>query len=122
MDSERRELTDWERQVLDRLLSVSFEGSEELRRQIPVVRVTAHPERDLPSVGLRVDHIRAPAARSDLRVPVQAIGKDADGMEILFLLHVDRGYIRELEIFRGDSGGIQAVPPPQTLVVEAINQ
>lgn len=53
------------------------------------------------------------------RVPVEAQSKDADGMDIHFLLHVVGGFLRELEIFREDSEPIKELPRADTLVVLA---
>ena len=42
------------------------------------------------------------------RIAVEAEVEDLDGMKIVILLHVIDGYVDELEVFRADSGPLQA--------------
>jgi hypothetical protein len=46
------------------------------------------------------------------RVPVEAEGKDEDGVTIHMLLHVVEGRPAELEFFREDSATVKRIPSP----------
>lgn len=110
-----RDLNDWERRLLHSLTSLSFPGSIELRQQIPWVSVAEEYPPGDPSVIFVVNRDASPPAQVEGRIPVEAEGKDDDGMPILILLHVIDGYLWELELFRGDSGSVLRLPEPEQL-------
>ena len=58
-----------------------------------------------------------PRAHLEKRIPVEAEGRDADGMGIHFLLHVVDGLLKEIEIFREDSQPIKRLPNAEQLAL-----
>lgn len=48
-------------------------------------------------------------------VPVEAEGRDADGMPIAVVLHAPGGYLQELEIVRFDGDPPRSMPSPASL-------
>jgi len=98
------------------LLSREFPGRDALLRQVPETHVAEECSDRCGSIVLQVNRERAPEARVEFQVPVQAFGKDADGMGLNILLHVDReGYLEELELVRRDSGPLRRYPLPDEL-------
>lgn len=61
--------------------------------------------------------VSLPLARVDQRIPVEAEAPDVDGVMIHFLLHVVGGVIKEVEVFREDSGKIRRFPKDTDLEV-----
>ncbi len=49
------------------------------------------------------------------RIPVEAELDDSDGVTIHLLLHVVDGLVKELEVYRDDSGPVQRTLTPQDL-------
>ncbi len=103
-----RQLNITERNILNYLLSVEFQGNTELRYQADKVLVSEICK-DCLSIGFKMDRFMERKANTKQRVPVEAEGYDIDGMKIHILLFVDDGYLDELEIFREDLGKIQGV-------------
>ncbi|WP_238220047.1 hypothetical protein [Tsukamurella pulmonis] len=101
-----RPLTDRERAILDGFLSFDFAGVDELRAQLPTLRV--NPERSCRcgcgTVDLVADRALTPAAATS-PLPVGAeISGDGDiplGGMIVFLLD---GYLASLEVYSYGSG------------------
>lgn len=108
-----RRLKDGERRVIEFLLSKPFPGRDELRGQVPHAAVSEEYIGKDPSVILTINPVVAPASVRT-RVPVEARGSDADGMQLHVLLHVVDGYLWELEVFRSDSGPTD-LPDPARL-------
>lgn len=104
-----RPLTDRERAILDGFLSFDFPGVDELRAQLPTLRV--NPERSCTcgcgTVDLVADRALTPAAAPS-PLPVGAdIPCDGDiplGGMIVFLLG---GYLASLEVYSYGSGPLQ---------------
>jgi len=93
-----------ERRLIEYLLQLPFPGRDELRQQLDHVRVCEEYYPDDPSIVLCTDRpppVRAPVKR---RIPVEAEGRDRDGVSIHVLLHSVDWVMSELEIFRDDSG------------------
>src|SRR5437868_1942648 len=112
-----RNLNNWERRMLETLVSLPFPAAEALWLQLDHSKVSEeYPEGD-PTVIFVVDREAVPAAMVERRVPVEAEGTDDDGMPILVLLHVIDGYVWELELFRGDGGLIRRLPEPESLTL-----
>ena len=103
--------------MLDRLLSATFPGVEELRQQVPWLVVSEAYGAPDPTVIFTIDTEKAPPADVECRVPVEARGQDADGMFTQVLLHVDYGYVDELEVLRGDSYCLQREIDPFSFTV-----
>lgn len=104
-----------ETDLLQRLLSVDFQGAEALRRQLASTLVQSI-DRD-GSLHLRpVDPTPAPVSR---RIPVEATYTDADGVPVHLLIHVIDGVLDELEVYREDSAAVMTAPATSSLEVEA---
>ncbi len=108
-----RGLTPEERRLLGHLLSVPFAGSHELLAQIPHLLVSAACS-TCPTIELVTgDHVpRAPVLR---RIPVEARGRDVDGVPIYVLLHVLDGTASEIEVYRVDGQEIRTMPEAASL-------
>jgi hypothetical protein len=101
-DSDWRQLSDNESQILAELLAINFLGKDALVHQVKSAVVQQLD--DNGSLKFRIlDPILASVPS---RVPVEGECEDADGIKIHFLLHVVDGVIDELEVFREDSGRI----------------
>lgn len=117
-----RELNDWERAVLDRLLSIPFPGHEAGLDQLPKLRVDIACSH-CPSVWLVKD---APETRPILGsdgkplqgiLPCELEGHDVDGMYMSVLVHVRNGSLRGIDAFRGDLKPFWEIPGPARLDV-----
>jgi hypothetical protein len=106
--TELREPTAAERALLDRLLEADFPGRAELAALLRSVLVRTVDE----DGGLELKSQVEGAATVVKRVPVEAEGKDEDGVTIHMLLHVVRGRPVELEFFKEDSSTVKRVPSP----------
>jgi hypothetical protein len=106
-----RPLSDLEGQLLAVLLGTDFSGRDALAEQVAAASV-----REIDHNGslefAPADGTPAEVAR---RVPVEAELDDNDGVTIHVLLHVVDGFLKELEVYRDDSGRIQRVLDPGDL-------
>lgn len=115
-----RALNPYEDSLLKRILSVEFPGVMDLRQQLSFVIVSEECQ-DCPSIVLNVIHRDAlTRAEVERTVPVEAEGRDTDGMKIHFLLYVSEGYLSEMEIYREDLDKIQKLPLIENLDVLAL--
>jgi hypothetical protein len=107
-ETEFRETTALERALLERLLEADFPGKSQL---VPLVRnVLVRTIDDDGGLEIRCQiEGTAPVVK---RVPVEAEGKDDDGVVIHMLLHVVDGRPVELEFFREDAGAVKKIPHP----------
>jgi hypothetical protein len=111
-----RHLSPEEETVISVLLAHGFAGSEQLRLQLPSVRVLADAPGHDPSIKMSPSRDPSLAASVVDRVPVEARGVDAAGHETTVLLHVVEGFLAELEIIGGDAGA-DDLPTPESLTV-----
>jgi hypothetical protein len=106
-----RRPSDLEGQLLAVLLGTDFSGRDALVEQVATASV-----REIDHNGslefAPTDRTLAEVAR---RVPVEAELDDKDGVTIHVLLHVVDGLLKELEIYRDDSGPVQRVLAPGDL-------
>jgi Domain of unknown function (DUF6984) len=106
-----RPLSELERQLLAVLLSTDFSGRDALVEQVATASV-----REIDHNGslefASSDETPAEVAR---RIPVEAELDDSDGVRIHVLLHVVDGFLKELEVYRDDSGHVQRVLVPGDL-------
>lgn len=112
-NSEWRPPSDYERQIMERLLSVEFPGVQDLRNQLAACLV-------MPSGGYGTVKIQSKcplAAKVVDRVPVEAVADDADGYGIHYLLHVIDGFAEELEVYTDTLLDIIKTPDPSSLRV-----
>jgi hypothetical protein len=94
-------------------MSAQFDGRDAISSQLETVRV-----RDLDSDGgLALNASGAPAPVAT-RIPVELNYTDPDGMRVHVLLHVVRGFVDELEIFREDSAPVRSRPTAGAVSIE----
>jgi NAD+--asparagine ADP-ribosyltransferase len=104
-----RNLSDWEERLLARLLAAEFPGREEIAEQVRNCVV-----KTIDREGSLAFQVRTKAlAPVEKRIPVEAEAKDIDGQTVHALLHVSKGKVAELEIYREDGSPIQRLPVPQ---------
>jgi hypothetical protein len=108
IESEFRKPTFEEQALLNRLLEVEFPGREEL---VPMLRQVLVKTID-DDGGLEIQSQGEGKASVVQRVPVEAEGKDQDGIVIHMVLHVVNGKPVELEFYREDAATVKRVPPP----------
>lgn len=117
-----RPLTRWEEAVIERIVDCTTTDREALRGQLRTVAVVGEC-RHCPTAWLNVDRAYSQALRSASGEPrfgtvnCELEGKDLDGMPISILLHLNRGFVSELDVFRGDSEPLLAVPQPEALEI-----
>ena len=108
-----RSLTDWERRLVERLLGQEFPGRSLLRGQLDNVR--ARPLDDNGSLDLKCES--STPAPVEKRIPVEGEAIDYDGTMIHYLLHVVRGRMKELEVYKDDSSTVMRHPDPDEVEV-----
>ena len=108
-----RELTAWERQILDRLVQANFPGRDEVAEQMKNCLVRTLDEHGCLEFDIRTD-LKVPIVRG---IPVEAEGRDDDGVQICVLLHVVDGKVKELEIFKVDGSPMLRMPKASELDV-----
>jgi hypothetical protein len=109
-----RFLTPDEKAILYHLLSVEFQGREELLRQAQSARVTEECK-ECHSIVMVVDDLPENMAPVKCRVPVHAQALDLDNGRMHILLHVVGGFMDEMEIYREDLQNVRKLPEPTTL-------
>lgn len=101
------ELSDWYREILSRLLNVSFPGQPQLKAQVLSSRFAMFDNsRSLEIFPLKCD--AAPVAKT---IPVEAFASDCDGVLIQSLLFTRHGMAYMLEVIREDGNEIRDLPP-----------
>lgn len=114
MDYKFRQLDSRERGPLDALLESEFLGRDELRAQLS--SVTAKQIGEDGTLSLRCDS--GPPSPSYWRVVMEGWYKDADGMTIAVMLHLNQdGFMGMLEIFKDDGSPIINPPSAHDLVL-----
>jgi hypothetical protein len=110
---EYRELTEYERKLVDRLLSEGFAGRDEISSQVRSSRV-----RQIDKEGsLEFLVSGGSMVTSGFRIPVEGWFEDTDGMLVHVLLHVVSGRINELEIYKDDGSQIVQMAEPSRLTI-----
>ena len=106
-----RPLSDLEKQLLAVLLSTDFSGRDAVAEQVAVASV-----REIDDAGsLEFGPSDTTPAEVVRRIPVEAELDDTDGVTIHVLLHVVDGLVKELEVYREDSGRVQRALAPEDL-------
>lgn len=106
-----RPLSELELQLLAVLLGTDFSGRNALVEQVATASVRAI-DRNGSLEFESSDKTPAEVAR---RIPVEAELDDDDDVTIHVLLHVVDGFLKELEVYRDDSGHVQRVLAPGDL-------
>lgn len=104
-----RNLNEWEKQFIWRLLSVEFPGRGEIAEQLRHSLVKTIDQEGSLSFEIQ-NEVVAPVEK---RIPVEAEAKDTDGQIVHALLHVVQGRATELEIYRDDGSPPRHLPDPQ---------
>ena len=101
MNSDRvtRELTEVERDVLDAMLSLEFDGVAELREQAQTAQAWRSCECGCGSIGLTVDPTAPRSSVESGVVPVDAAFNDGCGDAGGLILFVRDGRLYELEVW-----------------------
>lgn len=103
-----RELSADERAVLEQLiLEPSFNGRDEIQRQLSAARVVAEGQGDHRTLLFDTANPDLPRVPTAVRIPVEGEFVDDDGVPIAVLLHVVGGVVEELEIYRVDGQEIR---------------
>ncbi len=98
-----RYLSEHERAVLMRMLSVGFPGAETLKDQVAACRV-----RNIDANGsLEIATSALDKAKVSARVPVEGEYNDSDDIPVHVLLHVVDEKIKELEIYKEDLSAVR---------------
>ena len=108
-----RPISEFERQVLERLLSAPFRGRDEVSSQIQNSQVEVIDKEG----SLKFSYEGSKKAIVDKRIPTEGEAPDTDGVPIYFLLHVVDGIINELEIYKADGTKIIAMPNPSAILL-----
>jgi hypothetical protein len=113
-DGASRPLTDSERAVIERLLSVWFPGRDELRAQLPYVTVEGRCGCGCATVNLAVD--RAAAAAPVLgSAPVSADLSDGEYSAGIVILVDGDGHLSCLEVYSIGDEPVQQLPPTEQI-------
>jgi hypothetical protein len=107
-----RDLRDDERALVGQLLARSFNGRNEIAAQLRGAQVIAEGVGDTRTLRFAPPGGDAHPAPTALRIPVEGIADDVDGVAITVLLHVVDGWVTELEIYRVDGKPIKSGDRP----------
>jgi uncharacterized protein DUF6984 len=110
-DQDFRPLSNLEGQLLAVLLSADFPGRNAIVEQIAFASVREIDDNGSLEFGPS-DKTPAQVVR---RIPVEAELDDSDGVMIHLLLHVVDGFVKELEVYRDDSGRVRRDLAPEDL-------
>ncbi len=109
-----RQLTDRERELLEKLLEADFAGRDELRVQLGAL--TAKQIEEDGTLSLRCDS--GPPSPGKHAIVAEAVCKDADGGDMSVMLHINnRGFMAMLEIIKYGSTPIINPPSAHNLVL-----
>ncbi len=114
IEQQFRNPTAMETELMQRLLAAEFVGKEEIAKQLENARVRVIDEEG--SLEFQPSSV-ADTARVNKRIPVEAEGVDEDGIHVHFLLHVVKGFVKELEVYKDDGSPIKRIPSPGDLEV-----
>lgn len=100
-EKEFRNPTASEFAIIEKLVTLDFPGSLELRSQLDGMLVRPFEDDDnYGSIEIKVSN--GQPAHTEQRVPVQARANDTDGIAVDCLLHINEGKMSELEFFKVD--------------------
>lgn len=107
MELENKELTECEKKWMELILSKNFLHRDEVINQINYAKVIREYTDYYLALKFDVEEEVQPV-RIRNGVPVEMRVYKKDCMPVQFLLHITRGYVSELEIFKADSSNIKA--------------
>ncbi len=115
-----RQLTEWERGLLERLLAQPCEGRDQLLDQLASVRVAAacacclsielNSGQDQDEDGPTPSSHGGRHVLRGHRLVSELEGEDSDGMLVWALLFTENGKLAELEVQRADGGPFLSLP------------
>ncbi len=104
--SEFRQLSPYEKNLLDRLLGKEVKDRDTLIRQIAGSAV-----RQIDANGSLEFQVNVPEkANVNFRIPTEGVAEDVDHIKIHVLLHIVDGAISELEIYKEDLSSVIQMP------------
>lgn len=106
--TDERNLSVEERAWLNKLLESDFPGRDILKQQASTVSVKSYCGCGCRTIDLTTNPA-APKFPYALRIPVEMIVPFAAGIPIMMYLHIENGYLSELEVFRADSSSLERV-------------
>ena len=107
IENEFRKPTAMERNLFNHLLDTQFEGKTEIAKQLDNCEVRTIDEEG--SLELRPSDANG-LAPVEKTIPIEAEGIDEDGVCIHWLLHVRKGIVTELEVYKDDGSPIKRMP------------
>lgn len=107
MALENRALTDCEKKWMELILSKNFLHRDEVINQINYAKVIREYTDYYLALKFEIEEGIQPV-RIRTGVPVEMRVYKKDYIPVQFLLHITRGYVSELEIFKADSSDIKA--------------
>ncbi len=116
MREDFRPPTEPERRLLAAMVARDFPGAPALREQLASVSVKTKAENEF--LEIRVE--TGKKAKVKERVPVLAEVEDVDGVTIHILLHVVRGLLYLLELYKDDPSQVSTWPNVDNLRLEWI--
>ena len=97
-----RDLSDDEWEILNKMMSVDFEGKEIIINQLKNAKVISYCPCGCKTVDIQIEG-NLPKYEFKKRIPVELMTHSKDNVPIIASIHVINGYINELEIYRADS-------------------
>ena len=101
-----RKLYEDEWKILNKMLSVDFDGKDAIADQLKTAEVICYCSCGCKTIDIQVDE-NMPSYEYEKRVPVGLKTISTDGVPIIASIHIVNGYICELEIYRADSEKIE---------------
>lgn len=99
---EPRELSSDEWRILNKMMSVDFEGKEIILEQLRFARVISYCPCGCKTIDIQIDK-DVPKYQYEKRIPVELMILSKTGVPIIASIHIENGYIKELEVYRADS-------------------
>jgi hypothetical protein len=116
MSTANRKPTSLQLLLISKLLSVNFQGQQDLREQVKGLKVSSTNDPDnygsvnlFPVINTKADVIK--------RIPVEAEWYDSDNVCVHLLLHVVNGLLNELEIYKDNGTAIKGIIDPDKIVI-----
>ena len=98
-----RNPTDYDNQLIKRLLDTPFTGSDSILAQLEHCRVREFDNNGSIEFLIPID---SPLAQVEKRVAVEGVYTDSDGITAHVLLHVVSGVTKEIEIYKEDNSDV----------------
>jgi len=119
--SSYRAMTSWEKRLIQQLLSSPFPGRDALIAQVEQAVVSPMHEDGTPLDENGSFYFRTSSSEKATvvgPVPAEGEARDTDGVMIHYLLHVVRGKIDRLEIYKDDGSKVLRQAEPEELTAD----